>query len=182
MTDDQPKRGPGRPKVYGKRQNFAFRVTEETRQRLIDSAMQAGRSMSEEIEFRINRDFGWEATKADIDQLKCDAMVWRNADRLNVLRLVGYQILRETDGRPTRVVVDLQSLLAEADGIARGLRSGFDDDTTPASPPSAERTADEERHMLQELEQLKRKVDEAIERTRAADEAASQSGKVARKR
>ena len=137
------------PKVYGKRQNFAFRVTEETRQRLIDSAMQAGRSMSEEIEFRINRDFGWEApTKADIDQLKCDAMGGTTPIVSTSCGSSAIQILRETDGRPTRVVVDLQSLLAEADGIARGLRSGFDDDTTPASPPpSAERTADEERHI-----------------------------------
>lgn len=155
-------------------------MSDELRQRLIESAENAGRSLTEEAELRLNRDFAWEATKQDIDEMKRNATAWRDADHINVLRLVGYQILRETDGRPTRVIVDLQSLLAEADGIARGLRSGFVGDSTPP-PPTTERSADEERRLLGELEHTKRRLEEAIARTRAADEA-SQSGKVARKR
>jgi hypothetical protein len=59
-ADQKPKRG--RPPVYGKRRpTFSFRITEETKQRLIESAMQAGRSISEEIEFRINRDLDRES-------------------------------------------------------------------------------------------------------------------------
>lgn len=180
MTDaKQAKRG--RPRKHGKTP-FNFRMSDDLRQRLIESAEKAGRSLTEEAELRLNRDFAWEATKQDIDEMKRNATAWRDADHLSVLRLVGYQILRETNGRPTRVIVDLQSLLAEADGIARGLRSGFIDDNAPGPSPSAERTADEERRLLEELEQIKRRIEEAIERTRAADEAASKSGKVARKR
>ena len=164
----------------------------ELRRRLIESAEKAGHSLTEEAEFRLNRDFGWEATKQDIDEMKRNAAAWRDADLLNVLRLVGYQILRETDGRPSRVIVDLQSLLAEADGMARGLRPGFIDDNAPASSPSATRTPEENRRFqeaftrsMEEYEQIKRGNEEAVERTRAADEAAreaSKSGKVARKR
>ncbi len=56
------KRKPGRPAKFTgvKRQNFSFRLTEEMRQRLIDSATASGRSLSEEIEFRLNRDLQWE--------------------------------------------------------------------------------------------------------------------------
>jgi hypothetical protein len=172
----QPQRG--RPRKPGKTP-FNFRMSEELRKLLVASAEKSGLSLTEEAELRLKRDFAWEATKQDIEQMKRDAIKWRDADHLNVLRLVGYQILRETDGRPARLVVDLQSLLAEADGIARGLRSGFVDDNAPGSSPSAGRTADEERRLLEELEQIKRRIDEATERTRAADEAAKKSGKVA---
>ena len=76
------------------------------------------------------------------------------------------------------MIIDLQSLLAEADGIARGLRPGFIDADAPASSPSAVRTAEEERRLMEEVREATRKLDEAVERTRAADEPA----KVARKR
>jgi hypothetical protein len=176
MPDKHSKRG--RPAKPGKTA-FNFRMSGELRRLLVESAEKSGLSLTEEAELRLKRDFGWEATKQDIEQMKRDASTWRDADHLNVLRLVGYQILRETSGRPTRLVVDLQSLLAEADGIARGLRSGFVDDNAPGPSPSAERTADEEQRLLQELERAKRRYEEAVERTRAADEAARKSGKVA---
>ena len=180
MTDAKPKRG--RPRKPGK--TLQFRMSGELRQAPDrERGESPGTSLTEEAELRLNRDFGWEATKQDMDEMKRDATAWRDADHLNVLRLVGYQILRETDGRPTRVIIDLQSLLAEADGIARGLRPGFIDDNAPASSPSAVRTAEEERRLdWRKYEQVKRRLEEAVERTRAADEAASKSGKVARKR
>ena len=57
-------------------------------------------SLTEEAELRLKRDFAWEATKQDIDQMRRDATAWRDADHLNVLRLVGYQFCaRLTGGR-----------------------------------------------------------------------------------
>jgi len=72
------------------------------------------------------------------------------------------------------VIVDLETLLAEADGIARGLRGGFADEKAPPVPPRAEprRTAEEERELLRTLEDVRRKLDEAVARTLAADAAA----------
>ena len=186
MTDAKAKRG--RPRKPGKRP-FNFRMGDALRQRLAESAERAGHSLTEEAEFRLNRDFAWEATKQDIDEMKRNAAAWHDADHLNALRLAGYQILREIDGRPSRVIIDLQSLLAEADGMARGLRPGFIDDNAPASSPSATRTPEENRRLqeaytrdMAEYEQIKRTNEEVVERTRAADEEAYKSAKAARKR
>jgi len=132
MTDDEPKRGRGRPKVYGKRQNFAFRITDETKQRLVDSAARNGRSLSEEIEFCINHSLNWQATKQDIEEIKRRTQVWADTFHASRIRAAGLQILREIEGKPTRAIVDLETLLAEADGIARGFRSGWVD---PNAPP-----------------------------------------------
>jgi len=170
MTDDQPKRGRGRPRVYGKRQNFAFRVTEETRQRLIESATQAGRSLSEEIEFRINRDLGWEATKNDIEEMKRRAVAWEDASRVKAIRAAGLQILREIEGQPTRAIVDLETLFAEADGIVRGLRSGFTDkDAPPAVSETHPMTKEEADRALAELDKIRRQIEAAQERMAAED-------------
>jgi hypothetical protein len=173
MTDAK-KASRGRPRKPGKTP-FNFRMSEGLRQRLTESAEKAGLSLTEEAELRLNRDFGWEATKESIDEIKRDAAKLRDTEHLIALRLAGFQILRETDGRPTRVVVDLQSLLAEADGISRGLRAGFTDDNAP-SP--AESTAEAELRVLEELEQDLRKRKHALQ-TRAAGGTAKKSGKVA---
>jgi hypothetical protein len=173
MTDAK-KASRGRPRKPGKTP-FNFRMSEGLRQRLTESAEKAGLSMTEETELRLNRDFAWEASKQDIEEMKRDTAKLRDTEHLIALRLAGFQIMRETDGRPTRVVVDLQSLLAEADGISRGLRSGFTDDS--ASSP-AERAADAELRMLEELEQDLRKRKQAL-LTRAAGGTAKKPGKVA---
>src|SRR5215469_7496611 len=134
MTDqDQPpkKRPRGRPPKYagqGKRQNFSFRITEKMRERLIESVKQSGRSLSEEIEFRLNRDLDWEETKGEINKMLAEAAAIRSAAHVQALRAAGLMILRDIEARPTRVIVDLETLLAEADGIARGLRGGFFDE------------------------------------------------------
>jgi hypothetical protein len=162
MTDpDQPlpKRPRGRPRKYGKRQNFSFRLTDEMREVLVESAAKAGRSLSEEIEFRLNRDFGWEASKIDLDEMKKRAAAWEDAARVKAIRAAGLQILREIEGRPTRVIVDLETLLAEADGLARGIRSGFFEGEAPPPVPQPRRmTIDEEQRLLEEIEQLKRSI------------------------
>ena len=179
MTDqDQPPKRPrGRPPKYagqGKRQNFSFRITEKMRERLIESVKESGRSLSEEIEFRINRDLGWEQTKSDINKLLAEAAAIRDAAYVHALLAAGLMILREIEGKPTRATVDLQTLLAEADGIARGLRSGFIDDRAPPAPEQPRpMTAEEEQRLLQEIENIRRTIDEAVARTRAADAAAA---------
>ena len=173
------KRGRGRPPKYGKRRNFNFRLSEKARQALIKSAERAERSLSEELEFRVNRDLSWESAKGDIEEMRARAAAWESASMINAIRAAGLAILREIDARPLRVIVDLETLHAEADGIARGLRGGFTDDkSAQPSNETRSRTADEERRLiekekqlLEELEKTRRELHEAIERTLAADAA-----------
>ena|SRR5215471_21462554 len=155
MTDTgHPKRG--RPRTPAKRA-FNFRIRDDLRQRLTESAEKAGRSLTQEAEFRLDRDFGWEATKGDIDQMRARAAAWEDASRIKAIRAAGLTILREIDGRPTRAVVELERLLAEADGIARGLLgTGFVDDKAPPPLPTRPMTPEEAQRALEELEQIKR--------------------------
>lgn len=171
MTDAK-KASRGRPRKPGKTP-FNFRMSEGLRQRLAESAEKAGLSLTEEAELRLNRDFAWEAGKQDIEEMKRDSAKLRDTEHLIALRLAGFLILRETDGRASRVVVDLQSLLAEADGISRGLRSGFTDGGA-LSP--AESAAEAELRVLEELEQDLRKRKQALQALRGT---AKKSGKVA---
>ena len=120
MMSDSAKKKVGRPSK-GKRGDITFRVSAELREKLEAAAVFNERSVSEEIEFRINRDFGWEATKQDIEEMKRRALVWEDASKAKAIRAAGLTILREIEGRPTRVIVDLETLLAEADGLMRGL-------------------------------------------------------------
>ena len=114
----------GRPPKFAgvKRQNFSFRVTEQTRQLLIAGATASGRSLSEEIEFRLNRDLNWEATKRDIEKMSAEAAAVRSAARVRAIREAGFQLLRDIEGSPNRVIVTTEMLLGEADEIQR---SGF---------------------------------------------------------
>jgi hypothetical protein len=185
MTKKQemPKRGRGRPPKYGKRRNFNFRLSEKARQALVESAEKTERSLSEELEFRVNRDLGWEAAKGDIEGMRARAAAWESAAMINAIRAAGLAILREIDARPVRVIVDLETLLAEADGIARGLRGGFTDEKSAQPSNERSRTADEERRLiakekqlLEELEKTKRELHEAMERT-LTDDAATRKAK-----
>jgi hypothetical protein len=174
----QLQRRPGgqpKPLAQRKRNNLTFRTRDELRERLEKAAAASGRSVSEEIEYRLNRDFGWEATKGDITEMLAQARAQQSAARVHALRAAGLMILRDIEARPTRVIVDLETLLAEADGIARGLRPGFIEEKAPPAPPRAEprRTAEEERDLLRTLEDIMRKLDEAVARARAADAAAA---------
>ena len=56
MTEmKQAKRG--RPRKLVKGRHFNFRMTDDLRQRLTEAAEKAGRSLTEECELRLNRDF-----------------------------------------------------------------------------------------------------------------------------
>jgi len=162
-----------KPAAQRKRNNLTFRTRDELRERLEKAAAASGRSVSEEIEYRLNRDFGWEATKGDITEMLAQARAQQSAARVHALRAAGLQILREIEGRPTRVIVDLETLLAKADGIERGLRGGFFEKAPPVPPRAApRRTAEEERELQRTWEDVMRKIDEAVARTLAADAAA----------
>lgn len=113
----------GRPAKFGPLRNFNFRHSEQLHERLTESAARGGRSLSEELERRITRAFAWEDTQADIEQMKVQAAAALDAANVQAIRLAALTILREIDGRPTRVVIDLQTILEESRGIAQGLRS-----------------------------------------------------------
>jgi hypothetical protein len=177
MADqEQPKRRRGRPPKYagqGKRWNFSFRISEKTHLRLIEAVKQSGNSLSEEIEARLNRDLNWQATRADIDRMRAEIAAALSTARVQAIRAAGLQILREIDGKPTRAIVDLETLLAEADGVARGMRSGFVDPDLPAVEAPRRMTPEQEQRLLDELQAIKRQLDAAVDRTLAADAAAS---------
>ena len=174
----QPKRG--RPRKPGK-VVFNFRMPSDLRQRLIESAHKAGHSSTEEAELRLRRDFGWEETKNEIEEIKQRALAWESAARIKAIRLAGLQILREVDGRPTRVIVDVESLLAEADGIARGSRSGFVD---PHAPPAVSAqlpmTKEEADRLQAQIDELKRDLAAAKERLAAEDAEAAAAAETVR--
>lgn len=50
----------------GRRQNYTFRMSDQTRDRIIEAAAQAGRSMSEEIEARVEASFRDDGLRAAI--------------------------------------------------------------------------------------------------------------------
>ena len=153
--------GQAKPPAQLKRNNLSFRTRAGLRERLEKAAAAGGRSVSEEIEHRLLRDFGWEATKADIDEMKARAAAWENSARIGAIRAAGLQILREISGRPTQVIIDLETLLAEADGLARGLRSGFFDKPQPARDEPRPMTPEEAQRALEEIEKIKRMLEAA---------------------
>jgi len=173
MAPKRVRRKPGPPARYGRRPTLTIRLQEPLYRTIKKSAAEHGKSLSEEIEDRLGRDAGWEATKRDINKMLAEASAVRSAARVDALRAAGLQILREIEGRPTRVVIDLETLLAEADGIARGLRSGFFEGPTPVIEPPRPRTAEEDQRLMEELKAIEGRLEEAQERTRAADAAAA---------
>jgi Arc-like DNA binding domain len=67
----QPTKRPrGRPRKYGKRQNFNFRITDEIRQRVLESAKASGRSLSEEIEHCVEESFRWQTIFGDREKFQ----------------------------------------------------------------------------------------------------------------
>jgi hypothetical protein len=61
MTAAKKARGrPAKAPEKGKRQNYTFRLHDETRERLLGAAKAANRTLSEEIEWRVEQSFKWE--------------------------------------------------------------------------------------------------------------------------
>jgi hypothetical protein len=113
----------GRPRRWapGKRPTLTFRVQEDMHKELAATAKHAGRSISEEIERRLNEWAGWQKAKLDIERMLADAKTEVAARRIQAIRQAGFQIQREAGGNIT-VNISPEMLFAEADGI---LRSGF---------------------------------------------------------
>ena len=145
---------PGPPARYSYRPTLTIRLQEPVYKAIKAAAAAHGKSLSEEIEGRLGRDLSWEKTKGDIDQLHAEARAAVDASRVRALRIAGLQILRETTGRPTRVIIDFLSMIAEADGIAKGLRPGFMPDNAPPVEPPRPMTEQEERQALDEINKL----------------------------
>jgi 16S rRNA C967 or C1407 C5-methylase (RsmB/RsmF family) len=140
----------GRPAKQG-RSPFNSRITNELKRRLAESAGRAHRSLTEEAEYRLARDFA-----EDVDEMRKEAAKWLSAARTQALHLAGYQLLHEVPGRPARVIVDIETLSATADGLERGLRSGFTDD---APRPL---TTEDAARIEKEMAALRRRVEEAL--------------------
>jgi hypothetical protein len=113
--------GQPKPPAERKRNNLTFRARDQLKAALETAAAASERSVSEEIEFRLNRDFSWEAGKQRIEEMVAETKARLDATRIQAIRQAGFQIVRETGGNVT-VNVSPELLLAEADGI---LRSGF---------------------------------------------------------
>jgi hypothetical protein len=165
MTDPAPPKRPrGRPPKYagqGKRQNFSFRITPALRQRLIESVKQSGRSLSEEIEHRLFRDL-----LDDIDQTRADTRRVLSSAYVQALRLAGFSLLRDVEGQPTRVIIDVGMLHAEADGI---LRSAFTAQEQAPRQQSRPMTAEEGERLAKEIEEIKATLKAVVEKTLAGD-------------
>jgi hypothetical protein len=189
MAPKRAKRKPGPPARYGRRPTLTVRLQEPLYRAIKQSAAAHGKSLSEEIEDRLGTCLDLETASRQLEQMRAstdkmhamaasvlrDAATVRSTERVLALKLAGYQILRETEGRPTRLVVDFETLVSEADGIARGLRSGFvDDKTSPVLKPLRPMTVEEEQRLLAEIEKIKQTLKAAVEETLAADAAAAE--------
>src|SRR5262245_38369426 len=97
--DEKPKRSRGRPRRYapGKRPTLTFRVQEEMHQDIAAAAEASGKSISEEIEYRLTSWAAWQRTKGDIDRLLAEAKAQYDAARAQAIRAAGLQVLREVE-------------------------------------------------------------------------------------
>ena len=65
-----PKQKKKQPAEAAERMHFGFRVTPEMKQRIESAAAQSGRSMSQEVEFRLERSIDREDLLSDVLELK----------------------------------------------------------------------------------------------------------------
>jgi hypothetical protein len=131
MAAKKAKRKPGPPARYGYRPTLTIRLQEPLYEDNKAAALAHGKSLSEEIEDRLQTVADLETAKRQLEDMRenttkmhamaasvlRDAHAARSAARVEALRKAGYQIIREIDGTPRRVIVDLDTLLAEADGV-----------------------------------------------------------------
>jgi hypothetical protein len=180
------KKRPGPPARYGRRPTLTIRLQEPLYRAIKKNAAEHGKSLSEEIEDQLSTLGDLETARRELEQMRAittkeyamaasvlkDVGEVRSAARVQAIRAAGLQILREIEGRPTRVIVELETLLAEADGLAGGLRSGFFAGETPPAPEALRpMTAEEGERLMRELEEIKQSLKTAVEKTLAADAA-----------
>jgi hypothetical protein len=117
------------------------RFTKSAYQELSKAAEKNGRSVSEEVEFRVHE-------FAETPNMRAEAKAQLDANRIQAIRQAGFQIVREAGGNVT-VSMSPALLMTEAEGFLRyqaGLRQGTDPairaamqsagyGTTPAAAP-----------------------------------------------
>src|SRR4051812_35020269 len=96
------------PEGEGQRIPVMTRVTKEMRAKLEKAASDSGRSLGQEVEFRLNRDLAWEATKQNIDEMREEAKAARDAARIQAIRDAGLQLVHEVpDGMTVNVSLEM---------------------------------------------------------------------------
>ncbi len=143
-TGRPPKSPDGQPRI-----THSMRLRGQIREQLIEAAKKAERSISEEIEHRVEQSFVRDGYVAE-------AKAARDAARIQAIRDAALQIVHEAGGGVT-VNVSLEMLHAKADGI---VRSGFVD---PADPRNARWQKPGEIPAAPVFEDMKRAVVEALE-------------------
>jgi hypothetical protein len=175
MAPKKRRRKPGPPARYARRPTLTIRLQAAPYRAIKESAAAHGKSLSEEIEDRLTIGLELETARRQLEEMRenttkmhamaasvlTDAAAERTAARVQAIRAAGLTILREIEGRPTRVVVDLETLLAEADGIAGGLRSDIFDENPPAREEIRTMTAQEAKRLMDEIELIKRRLEAA---------------------
>jgi hypothetical protein len=143
MAEKKTKRKPGPPARYGYRPTLTIRLTEPVYEAIKAAAATHGKSLSEEIEDRLQtisdleaaqRQLEWtcqeagEIRRAAIEMqdvarsLIREANAARTAARVQAYRDAGFRILREIEGEPMRVIISTETLDAEA-GVTQGFIS-----------------------------------------------------------
>ena len=117
MTGGEKRKRGGqfKPPPERKRNNLTFRVVDDLKARLEAAVAVSGRSLSEEIAFRLNRDFNAEATKGEIERDRAKIKALTEATRIAALRKAGHLITREAGG--VTVTVSPEMIEAYASGI-----------------------------------------------------------------
>jgi hypothetical protein len=127
-------RKPGPPARYGRRPTLTVRLQMPLYRVIKKVAAEHGKSISEEIEGRVQASVGLETERAEVakdraEVEKLHANAWATlakandlleANRIQALRLAGHRILREIDGTATRaLVLPIGKLEAEAEAMMR---------------------------------------------------------------
>ena len=178
MAPKKLRRKPGPPARYGRRPTLTIRLQEPLYRTIKEAAAAHGKSLSEEIEDRLEAGATLEAARREAAELLAvarrdlsDVNALRHPTRIQALREAGHQIVREAGGKITVNVIP-EALETLADGI---LRSVFVmQEQLPAARAAIKQMADEEiQRMMKELEEVKQSLKTAVEKTLAADAAAA---------
>jgi hypothetical protein len=144
----------------------------------------SGRSLSEEIEYRLEGFDNLDQLRAEVQARLTEAQVrlaeaqaYAAAARaeLDVKKVLAYRaaglgILREISGKPTSVIISTAMLGAEAEGLMRAWLGGFTTEQPP-TPESRPMTVEETARLDKEIEQIRARVETAKTPSKAEDAA-----------
>jgi predicted DNA-binding protein len=183
MAKKSRRKKPGPPARYGYRPTLTIRLTEPVYERIKRAAAKLGKSLSEQIEDVLTACGDLETAHRQLEDMRAntakmhamaaslltDAWETRTAARVHALRAAAIAIMRE-EGRPRRLMLDIDAVFAEAKEIERGIHGG--------KPPVADLgtlaglwTAEEDQRALAILQESKRLIADAWAKIRAGEEA-----------